>query len=86
MPNNEFLLFTTKHDVDEATFHDILDFWSTYGEVHNYLLATNGTTDALRQRYRSKPKLNCHPSTTIETTSRGAGIRFRDEAIIQSVM
>ena len=56
MPNNDFLLFTTKHDVDEATFHDIFDFWSKHGEVHTYLVGVNSTTDALGQRYHRKPK------------------------------
>ena len=56
MPNNDFLLFTAKHDVDEATFHDILDLWSKHSEVHTYLVGINGTTDALGQRYHSKAK------------------------------
>ena len=53
MPNNDFLPFTTKHDVDEATFFDL---WSKHSEVHTYLVGINGTTDALGQRYHGKPK------------------------------
>ena len=73
MPNNDFLLFTHKHDVDEATFHDILVLWSEHGEAHTFV-GINGATDVTPWDRDT----TVNPRTTIGTTSEGAGIRFRD--------